>query len=476
MGQEQMNTPNSTNTVDMNLFKSLAHLLSNSYRNHFVKFWINVGLLIISISILIIIRTDNGFIPSLFSYETNRLINLCIDYVLASYIIGLYLYIFWKASPIKKEIALSSIITFLILGSIIIALWLIPVYNVLQHSIIPEIKLSLGEFGSFFASITGLLAFLAVLYTSDIADKRAKETIALTKEEAENNRVRAEKAEENNRQQVEEVRRRYREDSERTIFFQLLELHTKKVESVIYSNANNIKELVGARAFERFVDKANTYWVLTIIFEHILTLEEDDSIYYKDAYMKVKEIFEQYNLKAVQSLIRDNNNRFKIKGYENIIRDPKYMDDDGRFEIWSWAKSIEIELLKNENYSYITKLITMIADVIYKEYGHILGHYFRNMFYVMDTINEFSDKKNYKELFRAQLSRFELTLGLFNAVSSNSSIKMVKLLEEFDVFKDVYPEDLQLLKTAKEIGINPNTLINNILNEYKAEITKLSDN
>ena len=192
--------------------------------------------------------------------------------------------------------------------------------------------------------------------------------------------------------------------------------------------------------------------------------------------MKVKEIFEQYNLKAVQSLIRDNNNRFKIKGYENIIRDPKYMDDDGRFEIWSWARSIEIELLKNENYSYITKLITMIADVIYKEYGHILGHYFRNMFYVMDTINEFSDKKNYKELFRAQLSRFELTLGLFNAVSSNSSIKMVKLLEEFDVFKDVYPEDLQLLKTAKEIGINPNTLINNILNEYKKDINKLSDN
>ena len=320
------------------------------------------------------------------------------------------------------------------------------------------------------------MAFLAVLYTSGNADKRAKETIALTKEEAENNRVRAEKAEENNRLQIEEVRRRYREDSERTIFFQLLELHTKKVESVIYSNANNIKELVGARAFERFVDKANTYWVLTIIFEHILTLEEDDSIYYKDAYMKVKEIFEQYNLKAVQSLIRDNNNRFKIKGYENIIRDPKYMDDDGRFEIWSWARSIEIELLKNENYSYITKLITMIADVIYKEYGHILGHYFRNMFYVMDTINEFSDKKNYKELFRAQLSRFELTLGLFNAVSSNSSIKMVKLLEEFDVFKDVYPEDLQLLKTAKEIGINPNTLINNILNEYKKDINKLSDN
>lgn len=476
MGQEQMNTANSTNTVEMNFLKKFVYLLISSYRNKPFKLWVNVILFVLSIGTLIVIRTNNGFISSLLDNETNQLINTFLDFISISYIIGLMSYLYWEVSPIKKELTLSSGLIFIILISITVALFLIPVYDGLRNIILPDIKLTLGEFGSFFASITGLLAFLAVLYTSGNADKRAKETIALTKEEAENNRVRAEKAEENNRLQIEEVRRRYREDSERTIFFQLLELHTKKVESVIYSNANNIKELVGARAFERFVDKANTYWVLTIIFEHILTLEEDDSIYYKDAYMKVKEIFEQYNLKAVQSLIRDNNNRFKIKGYENIIRDPKYMDDDGRFEIWSWARSIEIELLKNENYSYITKLITMIADVIYKEYGHILGHYFRNMFYVMDTINEFSDKKNYKELFRAQLSRFELTLGLFNVVSSNSSIKMVKLLEEFDVFKDVYPEDLQLLKTAKEIGINPNTLINNILNEYKKDINKLSDN
>lgn len=350
MGQEQMNTANSTNTVEMNFLKKFVYLLISSYRNKPFKLWVNVILFVLSIGTLIVIRTNNGFISSLLDNETNQLINTFLDFISISYIIGLMSYLYWEVSPIKKELTLSSGLIFIILISITVALFLIPVYDGLRNIILPDIKLTLGEFGSFFASITGLLAFLAVLYTSGNADKRAKETIALTKEEAENNRVRAEKAEENNRLQIEEVRRRYREDSERTIFFQLLELHTKKVESVIYSNANNIKELVGARAFERFVDKANTYWVLTIIFEHILTLEEDDSIYYKDAYMKVKEIFEQYNLKAVQSLIRDNNNRFKIKGYENIIRDPKYMDDDGRFEIWSWARSIEIELLKNENY------------------------------------------------------------------------------------------------------------------------------
>lgn len=53
MGQEQMNTPNSTNTVDMNFFKSLPYLLSNSYKNHPIKFWTNVGLLILSIGTLV---------------------------------------------------------------------------------------------------------------------------------------------------------------------------------------------------------------------------------------------------------------------------------------------------------------------------------------------------------------------------------------------------------------------------------------
>ena len=65
MGQEQMNTPNSTNTVDMNFFKSLPYLLSNSYKNHPIKFWTNVGLLILSIGTLVIIRTDSGFIHSI---------------------------------------------------------------------------------------------------------------------------------------------------------------------------------------------------------------------------------------------------------------------------------------------------------------------------------------------------------------------------------------------------------------------------
>lgn len=451
MGQEQMNTPNSTNTVDMNLFKSLAHLLSNSYRNHFVKFWINVGLLIISISILIIIRTDNGFIPSLFSYETNRLINLCIDYVLASYIIGLYLYIFWKASPIKKEIALSSIITFLILGSIIIALWLIPVYNVLQHSIIPEIKLTLGEFGSFFASITGLLAFLAVLYTSDIADKRAKETIALAKEEAENNRVRAEKAEENNRLQIEEARNRYREDSERTIFFQLLDLHIKKAESVIYTKGNS--EITGIKAFKEYAEKANNYLVLYLVTNHIENNPENKIFsknrQYNDAYMKVKDIYEVYDYKSLKSKIKKTKICGDIIGEKDIEKDTTYIDDPGRLEVWVWAEDIARQLIKKEKYKEINDILNEVYNVIYKEYGHILGHYFRNMYYVMDTIDKFNGdeeyKKNYSHIFRAQLSRYEIAMAVYNAVNYTRSTKnVVKLLKKYDMLNGFYYKDLFL--------------------------------
>lgn len=177
MGQEQMNTANSTNTVEMNFLKKFVYLLISSYRNKPFKLWVNVILFVLSIGTLIVIRTNNGFISSLLDNETNQLINTFLDFISISYIIGLMSYLYWEVSPIKKELTLSSGLIFIILISITVALFLIPVYDGLRNIILPDIKLTLGEFGSFFASITGLLAFLAVLYTSGNADKRAKETI-----------------------------------------------------------------------------------------------------------------------------------------------------------------------------------------------------------------------------------------------------------------------------------------------------------
>jgi hypothetical protein len=52
---------------------------------------------------------------------------------------------------------------------------------------------------------------------------------------------------------------------------------------------------------------------------------------------------------------------------------------------------------------------------------------------------------------------------------------MVELLEDFAVFKDLYEEDMKILKFAKEGGVEPSILIKNILNEYKKDVSKKSD-
>lgn len=470
MKQEQINPSSSTNTVEMNFLKNLAHLLLSSYRNQPVKFWSNTGFLILSIVALATIRTDNGFIRSLSDDKTKHLIILYLDFVSALYIVGLILYLYWKISPIKKDLMLSGVITFLILISITTTLLLVPVYNGLRYFILPQMELTLGEFGSFFASITGLLAFLAVLYTANVADKRAKETIALAKEEAENNRIRAEIAEENYRLQAEETKNRNRKDSERTIFFQLLDLHTKKVESITFENS------IGAKACKEYMDKANNCLGIYIVYKDILNLNSTESIELDVDYSHFyKELCEEILINGYYNIEYDQLERLqhKLKQYikeYNLIMPRHYGHKEwSQVSYKKWINHVFLKRINDHRYQY--EAIKYIAEVLYKEHGHILGHYFRNMNYVMKTINNFSEKKNYKELFTAQLSRCEIALAFFYAVSNRSNNKMIELLEDFDVFKDIYEEDITMLKLAKEKGIEPNIFIENILNEYKKDIS-----
>lgn len=470
MKQEQINLSNSTNSVEMNFFKNLAHLLSSSYRNQPAKFWSNTGFLILSIVALVIIRTDNRFIHSLLDDKTKHLIVLNLEFISALYVVGLIIYLYWKISPIKKDLMLSGVITFLIFISITTTLLLIPVYNGLRYFILPQMELTLGEFGSFFTSITGLLAFLGVLYTANIADKRAKETIALAKEEAENNRVRAETAEKNYRLQAEETRNRNREDSERTIFFQLLDLHTKKVESITFENN------IGAKACKEYMDKVNNCLGIYIVYKEILNLNSTESIELDTDYSHFyKELCEEILINGYYNIEYDQLERLqhKLKQYikeYNLIMPRHYGHKEwSQVSYKKWINHVYLKRINDHHFQY--EAIKYVAEVIYKEYGHIFGHYFRNMNYVMETINNFSEKKYYKELFTAQLSRCEIALAFFYAVSNRSSIKMIELFEDFDVFKDIYEEDITMLKIAKGKGIEPNIFIENILYQYKKDIS-----
>lgn len=297
-----------------------------------------------------------------------------------------------------------------------------------------------GNFGSYLGSVTGILAFVGVLYSIQLSEKRAD----CAERRAQGAVLDAKKAELNSFML-------YSEDKERSIFFQLLDLHIGKSSSVGLGGEN------GAEAFKKYVEIANknlnVLFMGQIIKEKCIDISSDNLLsMYKnehDLFILMEFTYHIYyngefyaspiNKKVdtlsinVVNLLRSINNRQPII---NILE--RYNDD---FNIAPYLEkymnecSIEIKF----------ELMKIVADFLYKEYGHILGYYFRNMYYVMDIISGFYTMErsfDFKAVFRAQLSRYELALGIFNAVSSNSSSKMVELLEKFDLFKDVYSDDL----------------------------------
>ena len=127
----------------------------------------------------------------------------------------------------------------------------------------------------------------------------------------------------------------------------------------------------------------------------------------------------------------------------------------------------------------VEEKVQAIAEVyaqIYRENGHFLGQYFRNMYYALKTIEQSSfskdDKTYYAHLYRAQLSRYELALGVFNAVWELSSDDMVRLLLQYDILDDIYREDIVLL--FEKGGLTPYMRIKELLQTYRKMKSKKS--
>ena len=98
-----------------------------------------------------------------------------------------------------------------------------------------------ANFGSYFGSITGLMAFLAVLFTAIQSEKRAnkaeRKTLLAEIEAKEVARLLKQETDRREAKATEEAVRR----EERDLFFRLLELHQEKLNSVVYEEKKNTK-------------------------------------------------------------------------------------------------------------------------------------------------------------------------------------------------------------------------------------------
>lgn len=325
-----------------------------------------------------------------------------------------------------------------------------------------------GSFGSYMGSITGLLAFAGVLYT-----------VMETKKETKSAKLDADRREAEATKQA--VKR-----EERDIFFKLLELHRDKVNFVAYTDiVRSYENVVGLNAFETYKNISNSilvdysiyYCIINLKIEDLENLEERFPNKYSFVNKRVLEVCDKLHVQLFKENKTDSTriNFRSIRAHLSKV----YLNYD--YYYWIGGLSDNKPLSCNgilQHYKLEFKIdnmyvaIKLVGEFINVKFGHILGQYYRNMYYVLDTIDHFfdeDDKMRYFKIYRAQLSRNEILLCLFNAVSFKSSERFVRLLDNNNFFDELLCNDLFFIQFNSTWKNRESEFVKEILNCYYKE-------
>jgi hypothetical protein len=227
-------------------------------------------------------------------------------------------------------------------------------------------------------------------------------------------------------------------------FFKLLEIHTKKLELIRFENnegptvfstmVSNFNSLVLENITRRFLrDPPPTFdnlidkWLQTMTAEFHANYAQDcvnqiNSEPKRNKLEVVKEVLARYGSppeEAVERIFANSGDELKRQAIDEFsVKLPKS----------------EFELIFRES-----------SDKLYKDYGNIYGHYFRNMSMMLDHLDSIDTDTSSKfgKLFRAQLSRSEIAMLLINCVSSQTSKRFNTQVFKYDLFNGLEAGDLR---------------------------------
>lgn len=106
-----------------------------------------------------------------------------------------------------------------------------------------------------------------------------------------------------------------------------------------------------------------------------------------------------------------------------------------------WKKNHVENILRGDHNCPPLEAIDIEYTEFYNEYGNLVGHYFRTIYNIVKLVDNSeipsSDKKNYTNILRSQLSKYELGLLLYNSLSHYRNEKFLPLVKKYDLLKHV---------------------------------------
>ena len=295
---------------------------------------------------------------------------------------------------------------FKVLMTLLIIAGLAPVvlYFWVFHSGLLQIHSRWGEFGSFLSPIVSILAFVGLLYS-----------IELTKEQ-------------------------FQRQSEESGFFNLLNLHLDKVDQL--SGGEHL-ELRGVEAFQYYVHKFNAiYKEKCFDYARAAMAYDTDklpNLGYQFLYKKIAKKdcpwAGEEEIEPVLEYFRRNSND-KWEALKGLVDDSCSNEDRDELQ------SIGSLFFEDSTPTFRIEKLSGLYEHFYDHYGHVLGHYFRNMYYILNYIDSTKRSKYFSRIYRAQLSRYELAMLFYNIMGPYTGREFNRLVFKYDIINDLYGPDL----------------------------------
>ncbi len=285
-----------------------------------------------------------------------------------------------------------------------------------------------GEFGSLYGGVLGpcfaFLAFIGLLWNLDI------------------------------------TKRQFRRESENNTFFNLISLHNNKVQMIEFEESEGINT-VGFGAFKKYSEEFSRLYdedsILVARRElstntRNLTDNGRDFLWRKYAKQFHENVefwrASEADLERMVSLFEKSSDYWELQkgliGTDDSIspEDRESLISIGHVTIEDSPPEKRIEIIKRVN------------EFFYHEYGHMLGHYFRNIHYILKIIDTTEKSIEYSKLFRAQLSRYELAMIYYNLINKNTSEEFIRLVIKYDLFNEVYRFDICYFPDANKQSLD----------------------
>lgn len=263
-----------------------------------------------------------------------------------------------------------------------------------------------GEFGSYFGGVTGplisIMAFIGLL-----------KSISLTKKQFET-------------------------QSQESTFFNLLNLHDRKVDKVNSSNTSegdSFKYLC-----EMYSQKYDSVCKTVALNAIVNTPHALPDYTYYNYVTNLMGLRKDFNIEKIKEHLIEFVNQFETKReVDNVIQ----MKIHGMVD-----KSVDVlvetgrDLIRQMSVSERVLYLSKAYESFYDEYGHISGSYIRNVYYVLLHSKKCFKGLQYANVFRAQLSRYEISLIYLNMLSPLCQPKFLSLIKDFDILNGLYLSDL----------------------------------